>query len=160
MKTSDPIFEETQYFRQIWLWILIIPAMLLACIVPWVVPSKTEPVFPAIISTFICLAVLLLFYWLHLKTRITDEGIIFSFPPFLFREKRIPFSDINKLEVIKYHPIRDFGGWGIKWGLKGRAYNVSGNMGLMIELKNGKHLLLGTNKADDLRRVIEKIHLS
>lgn len=50
-------------------------------------------------------------------------------------------------EIRKYNAIRDYGGWGVKRKLRwGRAYNVSGNIGLQIYLNNGKKVLFGTQK--------------
>jgi len=39
----------------------------------------------------------------------------------------------------------------------GVAYNISGNMGLQLELKNGKKILLGTRKPTELEDVLKKV---
>jgi hypothetical protein len=38
----------------------------------------------------------------------------------------------------------EYGGWGIKYGKMGKAYNVSGNRGVQLEFTDGKRLLIGS----------------
>lgn len=61
-------------------------------------------------------------------------------------------SDIKNMNIITYNPIAYYGGWGIRFGNKGKAYSVRGNQGLLIELTGDlemtlNHLLLIENKA-------------
>jgi hypothetical protein len=51
----------------------------------------------------------------------------------------------------------EYGGWGIRYGRKGRAYNVSGNMGLDLTLKPSKSFLIGTQTPDSIRYAMEKL---
>jgi hypothetical protein len=37
-----------------------------------------------------------------------------------------------------------------------RAYNTSGNMGLQLIMKNGKKILIGTHKPDELDAFLKK----
>jgi hypothetical protein len=41
-----------------------------------------------------------------------------------------------------------YGGWGIKRGIGGLAYNVSGNQGLQLVLTDGRKILIGTQKPE------------
>ena len=66
------------------------------------------------------------------------------FFPFHFREKHFAWEDISKAYVRRYSPLWEYGGWGIKYGFQGKAYNVSGNEGIQLELKSGKRVLIGT----------------
>jgi hypothetical protein len=149
-------FEESQRFRQAWLWILMISTTLFAVVFPLVMIGKDLK--PADVATmaFTPLLILGLFYFLQLKTRIDKDGIYYRFIPFHWKEKFIAWSDVDTAEVIKYSPIGDFGGWGIKYGRKGKAYNVSGNMGLYLRLKNGKKILFGTRRPEELAEVITR----
>ena len=81
----------------------------------------------------------------------------FQFKPFHLKEKHIKPDDINSFEVRKYKPIAEYGGWGIRAGGRkaGRAYNVSGNMGLQLYLKNNKKILIGTQKPGEIRKAME-----
>ena len=54
----------------------------------------------------------------------------------------------------------EYGGWGLRGGFflnkgKGTAYNVSGNIGIQLEFVNGKKILIGTHKRDEVDRVLK-----
>ena len=46
--------------------------------------------------------------------------------------------------------MREFGGWGIRVSRNGRAYNASGNTGVQLVLADGSHILIGTQRAEEL----------
>jgi len=60
--------------------------------------------------------------------------------------------------VRRYNALSEFGGWGIRFGSNGTAFNMSGTMGLQLEFLNRKRLLIGTNKATELTKVIEELN--
>jgi len=107
---------------------------------------------------FIALGVLL--FWLfvssRLETRVTDAGIFIRFYPFHIRRIKIPFEEIKDFQACSYNPIVDYGGWGIRYGVKGRAYNVSGNRGVRLTFKDGSTLLVGSQKPEELAEAISK----
>ncbi|NQX76517.1 MAG: hypothetical protein HRT75_02160 [Gilvibacter sp.] len=70
---------------------------------------------------------------------------------------RKSWDEIESLYVREYSPIGEYGGWGYRLSFSkstGRAYNVSGNLGIQIELKNGKRVLVGTRKKEEAEAVI------
>jgi hypothetical protein len=76
--------------------------------------------------------------------------------PFQFKYNEISWNDVLTIEVRKYKPIREYGGWGYRFSFKnGKAYNISGNMGLQIVLKNGDKILIGTQKPDELMEFLK-----
>ncbi len=46
--------------------------------------------------------------------------------------------------------MKEYGGWGIRYGMKGMAYNVSGNRGVQLEFETGKRLLIGSQRPEEL----------
>ena len=65
-------------------------------------------------------------------------------------------KDIEEAELIKY----GFVGYGIRLSIKyGSVYNVKGDKGLRITLKNGKKYLIGTQTPDNLKGVVKKLVL-
>lgn len=102
----------------------------------------------------------LIFRMMKLETLIDEEGVKCRFRPFQRKFKSFPAKDIVLYEVKKYNPILEYGGWGIRYGRKGTAYNVRGNMGLYLELKNKKNFLIGTQSPDSLRYAMEKLTIS
>lgn len=153
-------FTETQRFRQWWLWVLMvvsvlpIPAM-------WVVEygeGKELDHWELIAVSVVPLLVLLLFFVMKLTTRIDSTGIHYRFFPFHFKERTIAWDDIDNAHVRKYKPIGEYGGWGLRYGFKyGRAINVSGDMGLQLVLKNGKKVLIGTQKTREVDAVLRDL---
>ncbi len=80
---------------------------------------------------------------------------LIKFIPFHNTPRLIDWNEIEKLEVVKYDPIGDYGGWGIKSKKGKKAYNVSGDIGLKLYLKNGKNILIGTQCEEELREYLK-----
>ena len=93
----------------------------------------------------------------NLKTEITDEGISINLVPFFLKPKFIAWTDVSKVSVRKYAPIREYGGWGIRIGFNGMAYNIAGDKGLQIVLNNGKKILVGTQKMEELNQFLYEV---
>lgn len=69
----------------------------------------------------------------------SQEGrAICSFSSFLSFFETFPFETIRNYEIKTYNPIRDYGGWGIRYGSKVKTYTVAGNKGLLFEFIDGK----------------------
>ena len=101
--------------------------------------------------------VILLFFFAKLSTQINEEGIRIKFFPFHTKSVLYPWEQIQELKIITYRPLRDFGGWGIRYGPKGiKAFNVSGKDGLLITLKNGQKRMVGTQQLSDLETFLKQ----
>lgn len=162
---SKIYFKEEQRFRQIWIWMLLIA---LSGIWVWQlvqqvfmgIPFGNKPSSDLVIilTGFFPLLTIILFRLLTLETIINEEGIAYRFRPFQRKPKLIKSDDIVRYEVKKYSPLKDYGGWGIRLGSfnKGKAYNVSGNQGVLFEFKNGKKFMLGTQKPSEIRSALER----
>jgi hypothetical protein len=150
----DPLFREEQRFRQPWLWVLVVASLLLVIATfligvvqqlvlgrPWGnnPMSDTGLVVTALLVTALCAGILILYGTMKLVVEVRQKTVHVKFRPF-----------------VTYHPIRDYGGWGIRFSLtgKGRAYNVSGNRGVLLTLSNGKRLMLGSQRAEELASAI------
>ena len=152
------IFNEQQRFTQLWLIILLI----FSAVVPVAIILKdADKMEPTNLITTLCIVILApaLLFFFKLTTRIDDKGIHYQFFPFHFSLKTIAWQDIKSAHVRTYDAIGEFGGWGLKGGLfwkksKGTAINVSGDIGIQLELKNGKKLLIGTKKEEESKRVL------
>ena len=153
-------FTEEQRFNQLWLWAILLgvslfPAYLIFRQLLFGPPVGEEPMSNAtmlLIALSISMPVWL-FSRLALLTEIDSREIRIRFVPFVRRV--VSWAEVEKAEVVDYGFI---GGWGIRYGSKyGTAYNVQGRMGLALELKNGKKLLVGTQKPDELRSFLTNI---
>jgi hypothetical protein len=99
--------------------------------------------------------ILYIFYILRLETEVRYDGLYVRFYP--LTSKTINFTEIVYCEARTYHPIKEYGGWGIRYGWKrGKAYNVSGNRGVQLEFQNGKKLLIGSQRPEELAQAIKE----
>ena len=90
-----------------------------------------------------------------LKTTIDESGITYCYSPLNIKSHTILWKDIDSAYVRTYKPVMEYGGWGIKYSFKhGKVYNVKGKEGLQLVLKNGKHILFGTQKPEDVKKFI------
>ena len=143
------VFREVQRFRQAWVWVLLL-LVLLALIVP-VIGGSSGP----LVSLVMVLAgsgLIWLFFVMRLVTEVRADGIYLGFFP--FSSQKILYATIVGHRVREYRPIREYGGWGVRFNRSGRAYTVSGNLGVQLELSNGKGLLIGTQDPDEFLRAI------
>ena len=152
------VFKETQQFTQWWLWALNLGILLIPIygIVRQVFLKKSFGDNPMPdIGLFVFLFFMILFNYffliLKLETTIDEKGIHYRFYPLKPTLKTTDWNTINKVYIRKYNPVLEYGGWGIKRG----ARNVKGNIGLQLELKNGKKLLIGTQKKEEMERVLK-----
>jgi hypothetical protein len=72
------------------------------------------------------------------------------FLPIHWNFKKFGFEQIIRCYARKYRPIAEYGGWGIRWGKSGKAYNAYGNIGVQLELIDGKKSSLAHKKPMNL----------
>jgi hypothetical protein len=153
-------FKEEQRFNQWWIWLILIPIGILPIfgIYKQLILGQKFGDNPMsdlgliIFSVFFFLLIGLSFIT-KLTTMIDKDGIKMIFFP--FTKKRVDWNEIKNAKIVNYGFV---GGWGIRlWTKYGTVYNMKGNKGLSIELKNGKKFLIGTQKESELKYVIEKI---
>lgn len=92
-----------------------------------------------------------------LITEVRGEGLFVRFVPFHLCWRQVPLERIVRFEAVTYRPIRQYGGWGIRWVWRGKAYNARGNRGVRLDFDNGRHLLIGSQRAEELTRAITAI---
>jgi len=145
-------FTETQKVKQAWVIVLMVTVTIFAIINYVQMPASFSSVSPLVVTFFADLILIAL----RLNTKINKEGIYFQLFPFQLKGSLITWSEIATIEVRKYSPIKEYGGWGFRYGFKnGKAYNVSGNMGLQMVLKNGDKILIGTQKPEELETYLK-----
>lgn len=150
-----PLFTEKQRFNQWWLWVLLIISSVAPVIILYKEFTSSTSTSGSLSALIILFLVIVLFVVLKMKTTITQKNIQLVYFPFVW--KTINIDDIASMEVINYGFV---GGWGIRlWTSYGTVYNVRGNKGLHIKLKNGKQLVIGTQKPEELENVVEQLNI-
>ncbi len=87
-----------------------------------------------------------------MTTRVTDGRLVVRWS--WFYRKRIPLRDIAEAEPIRYDPISQAGGWGIKYSRKlGLVLNVFGDRGVKVST-GAKRYMVGSQRPDELAEAI------
>ena len=133
-------------------------------------------------ASFICLlyflcpmAIILLIFWAgfiatqtfflgigKLITKVDADGLYVRFFPINRHFKKIPIHDITEYHIKTYSNILDcgkiwFGGKRYNSSEKTWAYVARGNKGILIVLKTGKKLLIGSQNPEELVTAIDSI---
>jgi len=162
-KSPEPIFREEQRFDQLWVWTVVVVVAVISWRLAWkhhlfrwplAIHSKTE--------------VVLFFFWLlfgiglplfifccRLITEVREDGIFIRFVPFHRTFQKISFHEFKRYEMRVYRPMPEYGGWGIRFGSKSRAYNLGGDRGIEFTFVDGRKVLIGSQH---VRELLQAIH--
>jgi hypothetical protein len=105
----------------------------------------------------IMVGIILLIYKMRLKVEIKTDGIWFSYPPLIRKWRCIKKEEIESFKVRTYRPVAEYGGWGIKGSSRNKAYNISGNVGLQLYLKDDRKILFGTRESQAIEYAMKKM---
>ena len=155
-------FREEQKFNQWWVQsiVLLVTAFMWYSAILQLLYRKTigsnPPSDNGMIVMWIVFGIIfpVFMYSLRLVVEVRKDGLYIRFYPFHLSFKRTPFEKLKSYEARDYRPLRDYGGWGLRYGSRGKAYSTSGNRGVMLEYTDGGRLMLGSQKADDLALAI------
>lgn len=95
-----------------------------------------------------------LIYILGLKTAVQD-GVLRVRLLGVFGETH-DLSEIAAAEAVTYRPLRDFGGWGLRYGALGKIYNAKGNEAVRLTFTSGRILHIGSQRAEELVRALTR----
>lgn len=161
---EDPqaiVFQEVQKPNQLWLRLLIYGLAFLIWygFIQQIIfgqpfgPNPAPDWVIGLIWLLIGIGLPLLWHFTKLVVEVREDHLSVRYIPFISRE--IPLADIVRYEARAYHPIREYGGWGIRWWFGQRyAYNVSGNQGVELELNTGEKIMIGSQKPAELAEAI------
>jgi len=159
-------FKEVQRFKTWWAWLAVAAfnVVFVYAIIQQIFlhkPFGPKPA-PDLVLIIVELFFLLLLFFLtqiKLKTSITDTGIYYRFFPFQFKETLIEWHELNDAYIRHYNSFYEYGGWGIRTGTAqtGRAINTSASSsrGLQLQFNDGKLLLIGTRRPDEIKEIID-----
>jgi hypothetical protein len=157
-----PVYHEEQHFKQPWLWMLVLIPAALAWwpLIQQIIGGKPVGQHPApdwlvvVLWLLIGIGLPVLFGVMALFIDVTADSVLIRYRPFFSRV--IPLTDVAQVEARTYDAIKEYGGWGVKgWSKEKMVYNVSGNRGAELTLKDGRRLMLGSQRADELAAGIE-----
>jgi len=159
-------FRETQRFQSLVIWAVMIAltGFTMYALVRQVFfgePVGDNPVPNAGLWMMVVLVILLdvLFASARLITVVNKDGIFFKFFPFHWNFHKVRWETVEHTELVEHNVLRKYGGWGIRVGFggKGMAYLVAGKHALLIDRGKSMHIVIGTQRPDDLKKVLDKL---
>ncbi|MDX5422610.1 MAG: DUF6141 family protein [Hymenobacteraceae bacterium] len=162
MSEKTILYRERQRFRQFWLWVVVlcVAAIFWVGLVYQVILGGTFGSRPVSSVQLVVLFVLVglglpyFFYRMSLTTVVQPGEVQVRFWPFHLKPVQIPLHLVRDYKLTTYNPIGDYGGWGIRWSFKGKAYNMSGNEGVQLFFYNHEPVLIGSQHAEELYEAI------
>lgn len=165
------LFKENQKFSTPWIFLVIIPVLALVIFFAkyndWregsIDITEIDDILGLIILggiMFIVMVVLtILFYSMKLTTIIKSDGISIKYYPLMSKERFYTKAKIEKFEVRKFNPTKEYGGHGAKRGKRksGKSYTVSGRLGLQLYLSDEDKVLIGTQRKEAIKYAMEKM---
>jgi len=154
------IFREVQKIRETKFGMILFAVLLITSVlVLFGLLTKTDPD-GVNLSEIVALVATMLFifgfayfaFTAKLVAEVRENELFIRFYPLAGRT--IDYKDITSCSAIKYNPIADYGGWGIRYGSSGKAYTISGGEGVQLALAQDKPLLLGSRRAAELANAI------
>jgi hypothetical protein len=148
-------FREEQHFAWFWIAMFCGPALIVGYGLYRQVWLNQPFVSGALLwPAFAVAVVVAVWLWrLKLVTEVRDDGLFICFV-WLWPERTIPWDQIRSVETRTYRPIRDFGGYGVRWAARGIVYHARGNQGARLVLASGERVLVGSQRAADLAHAI------
>ena len=161
------LFKEEQRFTQWWMWLIIITSCSVPLVLITIELMQSTPesadynslLVNLIVISVMCLIFTTVFLVLRLKTEITETEIRVKYPPFMRRWRIFKIDEIERYEVRRYKPIKEYGGYGVRKNMfrKNKAFNIKGNIGLQLYLKNGESVLIGTQQKQAIDYAMRKM---
>jgi hypothetical protein len=155
------VFEERQRFREPWaVGLIVVLAAGAWGGLAWsllVEGSELQPAAMAVMVVIFGLVFPVFLYLLELNTVVDPAGVQVRFRHG-FAAHRFATAEMASAQSVTYRPLRDLGGWGVRWGWgHSRAYNVSGDRGVEIVDTDGRRWVIGSQRSEELAAAITGI---
>lgn len=151
-------FKEIQRINKWYIWIIPILLIFYSWFKIYVHINDEKHLSSSIWGAIIILIIGFFLFIINLKTIINQDGLYLKFFPFHRKTIFYPWKGISKIQVRKYSPFKEFGGWGFRIGDM-KCYTVSGNYGIEVELTNGNKFLIGTGYPEKVESMINELKI-
>jgi hypothetical protein len=147
-------YHEEQHFHGALMGLLLVAMVFVVVItVVAVVFSRPGDALLLAVAPVVVVLVASLISLSHLDVDVTEGGVSIAFR-YLWPTRRIAFGDIVGLEVRRYNPLLEYGGWGVRLGPRGWGYMTSGKEGVQLRLREGLPVLIGSARPRELEVAI------
>lgn len=166
MESQNIFFHEVQEFRKSGLFTALLVGSAVTTIAVFLLwlnfpPHSSQkagiPLLALGIGAIVAAAILILVRCSRLTTEVNRSGLYIQYFPFHLSPQKIPLEHVIRFEIKTYKPFRDYGGYGIRYGAGGKAYNVSGDRGVNLKFTTGRDLLIGSQRPEELARALQQL---
>lgn len=93
--------------------------------------------------------------FLRMTTEVTPTEVRVWFGWIPTFRRALSTAGVTRVEVVRYRPLRDYGGWGVRFGRDGeRVLNARGDRGVRLHLADGSKLLIGSQRPEALAQAV------
>lgn len=71
--------------------------------------------------------------------------------------RRVRYDEISELESVRYDPLREFGGWGVRGTGQKKIWSARGNRAVVLHLADGRLLYVGSDHPHRLEERIRAV---
>jgi len=91
------------------------------------------------------------------RTLVTRQNVTVRFGILGIKVLRLRMEEISGVETHEFAPLRDFGGYGMRFNREMKAYFLRGTRGVKLTSASGKKYLIGSDNADRLATIIDSV---
>lgn len=91
-----------------------------------------------------------------LQIEVTARGLFVRFWPLQRKVRQIPLAGAITIRAVRFRPVLDYGGYGIRRTRHGAAYALGTGEGVRIDYDNGYHLVVESGHALALEAAVRR----
>lgn len=166
IRPAAAVFREEQYFD--WKVYALIAALEVLCglaVLAWthradlpgLESQAHSPRFVAGVALGLGVPFLMIVCVLRMTTEAAADVATVWFGWVPIYRRTIALADVKHCEIVRFRPILDHGGWGVRRLPDGdRILTARGDRGVRITLSDGSRLLIGSQRPEDLAAVLSR----
>ena len=152
-RRGRPIYKENSPWPG---WILVMFWGTMGVSMAFITMAQDEPQEERILGAVLLGITAVLIQWLvaGLSVRLYRDVIVMGLGHSGLISRTVRYDEILSLESVRYNPIRDFGGWGVRGSAKKKIWSARGDEAVVLHLVGERLLYVGS---DHPRRLEERI---
>ena len=150
----NAVFEERQRMVRTPLGMVLLVLLVVATAAVWI---QFGAALPARVDWALLLPIAAVSLTVATELRVTVVPGAVRIRFFPLATRTIERSAIVGIEARTYRPIREYGGWGLRFGRGGRrAYSISGDRGVELTLTDGRRVMIGSQRPAELAAALTR----
>ncbi|MCC6491150.1 MAG: hypothetical protein IT364_26920 [Candidatus Hydrogenedentes bacterium] len=156
------LYEETQRFA---VWVYIVTALTMSAVIVGqflllMNPPRNGDPLPPVVPVITIVVTIIIANLLYMRVRVRENDVYaqlgFLFP---MMWRRIGFDKMQEYRVVQYKPLREAGGWGIRFGMfEGKPasfVNARGDRGVLL-ISDKRPLIISSQDPERLAEAIAR----